>query len=87
MDLQRELNPVFYGEPTGGNVNGYGDRRMLQLPNSKLEIWYSTKYFQFSPNYSKNFIPDVIIKPSFENFMKGIDDVYEAIKEVEITKN
>lgn len=80
MDLKNENNAIFFGEPTGGNVNGYGDIKMITMPNSKIEVSYSTKYFELSSDYKNEFTPDVTIEQSYDNFMKGIDDAYEAIK-------
>jgi len=78
--LKNSANAILFGEPTGGNVNGYGDIKMLTLPNSKLQASYSTKYFDLDSNYKEGFIPDVPVEQSFKNYMKGIDDVYEAVK-------
>jgi len=78
--LKNSANAILFGEPTGGNVNGYGDIKMLTLPNSKLQASYSTKYFDLDSNYKEGFIPDVPVEQSCDNYMKGIDDVYEAVK-------
>ncbi len=80
VDLMNETNAIFYGEPTGGNVNGYGDLRTLILKNSKLQISYSTKYFSISNKFIENFIPNVEVNQTFNDLKNGIDDVYEAIK-------
>jgi C-terminal processing protease CtpA/Prc len=78
--LKSSSRAILFGEPTGGNVNGYGDIKMLTLPNSKLQASYSTKYFELDSKYKEGFIPDVTVEQSFENYLKGIDDVYEAVK-------
>lgn len=80
VDFMNQTNAVFYGEPTGGNVNGYGNIKSLILPNSKLEIAYSSKYFNLSDKYKEGFIPDVEVDQSYDDYIKGIDDVYESIK-------
>ncbi len=80
VDFMDYVKAKFYGEPTGGNVNGYGDIKYLVLPNSKLKISYSTKYFNLDNKFKKNFIPDVTINETFNDYKNGIDDVYEAIK-------
>jgi C-terminal processing protease CtpA/Prc len=78
--LKNSTKAMFFGEPTGGNMNGYGDIQMLTLPNSKLEASYSTKYFELDPSYKEGFVPDVVMEQSFDNYLKGIDDVYEAVR-------
>lgn len=74
-------NAVTVGEPSGGAIDCYGEVRMFQLPNSLLPIGYSTKYFEFSSDFSyKNsgkgtFVPDVEMTPTFEDYVKGNDVV------------
>ncbi len=80
IDLKNCLSPIFIGEPTGGNVNGYGDIKFLTLPNLKLKVSYSTKLFTLSNMYDSNFMPNVNVEQSFDNYIKGIDDVYESVK-------
>ncbi|OPJ62881.1 S41 family peptidase [Clostridium oryzae] len=81
IDLKRYTNAIILGEPTGGNVNGYGEVLIISLPNSKLSISYSTKYFDLTDRYKSNFIPDISIKQSYNDYKSGIDDAYEAVKE------
>ena len=38
VDLERNTNTLFVGEPTGGKPNGYGELRRFRLPNSNLEV-------------------------------------------------
>lgn len=80
MDLMNQTKAVFYGEPSGGNVNGYGDIKTMELPNSKLQISYSTKYFKLSSSIEKNFLPDVSVEQSYNNYKQGIDEVFEAVR-------
>lgn len=84
VSLKKSTNAIFIGEPTGGNVNGYGDILMLTLPNSKIQVSYSTKYFEVLPEYKENFIPNILVEQSFDDNIKGIDDVYEAAKNYKI---
>lgn len=81
MDFTIQTNAIFYGEPTGGNVNGYGNVGSLTLPNSKLQISYSMDFFELSDKFKDSFIPDKIVEDRFDHYKKGIDDVYEAIKD------
>lgn len=80
VDFMNQTKAIFYGEPSGGNVNGYGDIKNLVLPNSRLEISYSTKYFDLSDKFKENFIPDIMVDQTFNDYKQGIDDVYKAIK-------
>jgi tetratricopeptide (TPR) repeat protein len=45
-ELEKYTNTIFVGEPTGENVNFYGDAARIELPNSKLVIRTSTLWWQ-----------------------------------------
>lgn len=80
ISLKDSTQAISFGEPTGGNVNGYGNVGLIILPNSKINISCSTKYFNLSPKYKDSFTPDVEIEQSYDDYVNGIDDAYEAIK-------
>ena len=80
LTIKNSTKALFFGEATGGNVNGYGEITAIILPNSKIQVSCSTKYFDKSSEYKEGFIPDVTIEQSFNNYISGIDDVYEAIR-------
>lgn len=82
---QADQSAVAVGEPTGGALDCYGDIKTLTLPNLKMNISYSTKYFEFSKRYNiKNpegntFSPDVFIESSIEDYKEGRDAVLEYV--------
>jgi tetratricopeptide (TPR) repeat protein len=45
-ELEKYTNTTFVGEPTGENVNFYGDAARIELPNSKLVVRASTLWWQ-----------------------------------------
>ncbi|MDT4895195.1 MAG: hypothetical protein QOH25_272 [Acidobacteriota bacterium] len=45
-ELEKYTNTIFVGEPTGENVNFYGDAARIELPNSKLVVRTSTLWWQ-----------------------------------------
>ena len=47
-ELERSTRATFVGEPMGGSPNLYGDTRTASLPNSKIEVWVSARYWQKS---------------------------------------
>ena len=81
MDFKRMTNAVFVGEETSGKPNHYGEVRSFQLPTSKISVNYSTKYFKVIDEEVNTITPDVKIEMSFSDFTKGIDPVYEWIKQ------
>lgn len=80
IDLKRNYNAILIGESTSGNVNHYGETRGFYLPNSKIIVGYSTKYWENWKGYSGPLIPDVRINYSIENFKKNIDEAIEYVK-------
>lgn len=79
-DFKRSTNATIIGEKTAGMPNHYGCVNRIQLPNSKLNAYYSTKYIKREKFDYKTIIPDVIIEESFTDYKNGIDSVYEWIK-------
>ncbi|WP_299801309.1 S41 family peptidase [uncultured Maribacter sp.] len=73
------LNAKIIGEPTGANPNDYQDAQTFQLPNSKLRVQFSRRYYRFQDTVSKGILPDIYIKPNWEDFKKGIDSNLEWV--------
>lgn len=80
LDLHSMTNAVLIGEPTGGSPNSYGNVELMELPNSKLKIQYSTKQFNLSYKYKNTVTPDYFVEPAIEQFKNGMDPVYEEVK-------
>lgn len=76
---------ISIGEPTGGAIDCYGEVKVFYLPNSQLPIQYSTKYFEFSkvynyvPQESNTYTPDILISPSIGDFMNNNDLVLKHV--------
>lgn len=80
-DFQEETKAIFVGEETSGKPNHYGEIQSFELPNSKLKLTYSTFYFIRNKKKNVNTIkPDYPIEKSFEDYVNGIDPVFEFIK-------
>ncbi len=70
---------ILIGEPTGGKPNGYGDVRVLELPNSKLQVRYSTKHFKITTGDDPpSRLPDIATPTSWQNVLAGRDPALEA---------
>ena len=73
-------NTISIGEPTGGAIDCFGEIRTFNLPDSKIQVQYSTKYFEFSKMFCyqnkgiDTFIPDVDVPITFEDYIEN-DDV------------
>jgi len=79
LALKVKAGALLFGEPTGGSPNHFGEVQRLSLPHSKLKVQYSTRYFYLSDKYDGALVPDFAIEQSFDQYLKGIDPVMEAI--------
>ncbi len=82
-DLDRALDPIFVGEPTGSSPNFVGETVMLTLPYSKITVSISDLYWQRSwPLDDRCWIaPDLPALPTFELFRANRDPAMEVIEE------
>lgn len=80
-EIQEKIDPQIFGEPSGGKPNHYGEIKSFQLPNSRLSVFYSTKYFTLGADDEDAFYPDVQIEYTSNHFLDGVDPVLEAIKQ------
>jgi hypothetical protein len=79
IDFRKELNAILVGEPTGGRPNSYSENDEFRLPNSNLEVSYSTRYYKFQDTDTPAVLPDKLIEPSWESYPSGRDPVMEWI--------
>ena len=81
IDLEKQTNAIFVGEPTGAALNHYGDSRKVQLPNSGLTIRVSTLYWQYSgPKDKRSAIePHLPAVLSSQDYLNGRDPALEMI--------
>jgi hypothetical protein len=80
LELKQQTNAILIGEPTGGKPNSYGEVRTYALPNSRLTLWYSTKFFQLLRNEDPpSLAPHVVMPPSAAAFFGGGDNVLDAL--------
>lgn len=78
-NFRKDLHAILLGEPSGERPNGYGEVRELTLPNSKLVVRYTTKYFRLiSGSDPPTFAPDIAVNVSLEDFLAGRDPVLDA---------
>jgi tetratricopeptide (TPR) repeat protein len=80
-DLERALDPIFVGEPTGSSPNFVGETVRFALPHSKMEGSISDLYWQRSwPMDHRTWIaPDLPAPPSIDLFRANRDPAMEAI--------
>ncbi len=79
IDLRKRTPAIFVGEPTGGKPNHFGEIKTMRLPRTKLEVSYSTKFFQQSYEDTPSLMPDVTIELSIADYKARRDPVLAAI--------
>ena len=73
IELQKMVNPIFIGEPSGGKPNHYGEVKSFFLPNSHLKVRYSSNYFSWVEGDPPSIIPNISMPISSEDLLQGHD--------------
>jgi hypothetical protein len=79
IDFRKETNAILVGEPIGERPNSYSENDEMTLPNSRLVVSYSTRYYKFMEEDVPAVIPDKRIDPNWADFQAGRDPVMEWI--------
>ena len=79
LDFQSYTDAILIGEATSGKPNHFGEIKSFVLPNSKLKVYYSTKYFKKVEEDMQTIWPDIILEERFTDYQKGLDPVWEYI--------
>ncbi|MDU8887056.1 tetratricopeptide repeat protein [Yeosuana sp. MJ-SS3] len=80
-ELDNYTNVIFVGEPTGENINFYGDNREVKLPNSQVSVYLSFAWWQDKPQWENApwMAPHINVDMSFEEYKTNKDPVMDAI--------
>src|SRR5581483_2396895 len=79
IGFQSYLHATLIGSSTGEKPNGYGEVRLITLPNSKLTIQYCTKYFKMVKDSDPSALdPDVRVPFYLADELAGRDPVLDA---------
>ena len=79
LALKRRLPVTLLGEPTGDRLNDYGEVRAFSLPNSKIEVQHSTRYFKLADGDPEALMPDVHIGLSSADYFAGRDPAFDQV--------
>lgn len=80
ISLRKQTRAILIGEPTGGRPNHYGEVKSFTLRHSRLQVTYSTKYFQQVEGDPSTILPDAGVPVPAADYFAGRDTVLEAIK-------
>ena len=79
LAFRRNTNATLLGEPVGARPNNYGEVKRFTLPNSALEVSYSTKYFRTVDGDPAYFEPDVRVPLTMDAALAGRDPALDWI--------
>ena len=79
VDFRKDTNAILVGEPIGERPNSYSENDEMTLPNSRLVVSYSTRYYKFVEEDVPAVIPDKRIDPNWTEFRAGRDPVMDWI--------
>jgi len=81
VELKDQARAKLVGEPTAEKPNIYGDQHFFFLPNSRLRVVYSTRYFRFVKDADPPWwAPDQRVDTTAADFLAGRDPVLEWIE-------
>ncbi len=79
MDFHQKLNAILVGEPLAEKLNSYGEVGGLRLPNSRVAVFYSTKFFELGEGSDvPTLAPEIFVQQSFADALAGRDPALEA---------
>lgn len=79
IHFRKETNAILVGEPIGERPNSYSENDEMTLPNSRLVVSYSTRYYKFLEEDVPAVMPDKRIDPNWADFLAGRDPVMDWI--------
>ena len=76
-DFRKETQAILVGEPIGERPNSYSENDEMTLPNSRVVVSYSTRYYKFLDEDVPAVLPDQRIDTTWADFKAGRDPVLE----------
>jgi hypothetical protein len=78
IDFRKIAHATLVGETIGERPNSYSENDELTLPNTRMEISYSTRYYKFLDD-DQLVAPDKEILPTWADWVAGRDPVLDWI--------
>jgi hypothetical protein len=75
IDFRNETEAILVGEPIGERPNSYSENDEMTLPNSRIVVSYSTRYYKFLAEDAPAVMPDKRIDPNWEDYKSGRDPI------------
>jgi hypothetical protein len=79
VEMRNRLNAIWVGTPPSERPTNYGEVQKFELPRSKIEVSFSTKFFEVAKNSNLPYLPvDIIADQTFADYRKGRDAALQA---------
>lgn len=79
LEMRDRYGALWVGTPPGQRPNAYGEVKQFALPHSKINVQYSTKFWELMKGSDLPFAPvDVQIQTTFAEYAKGRDAILLA---------
>jgi C-terminal processing protease CtpA/Prc len=78
IDFRKRCHAVLAGEPIGERPNSYSERRVTRLPQSKILVTYSVRWYAFqNESDPPTVMPDALVAPTYDEWRTAHDPVLE----------
>jgi hypothetical protein len=78
-DVDHSTRARFFGEPTGGSPNNYGEAQEIQLPTLGVSVFTATQWVEVAPGDPRTSVePDVTVPLTAADYFAGRDPVLAA---------
>lgn len=77
--FRSQTNAILVGETIGEKPNSYAEPRQMSLPNSKLVMRYSTRFYTFVESGENVIRPDHEVIPKWDDYKEGRDPVLDWV--------
>jgi hypothetical protein len=79
VEFRNSLHALLVGEPSGSPPNEYGEIKDFTLPNSKIDVQYTTRYFRLLTDSNPQTLePDLTVHRSIADFLSGRDPALDV---------
>lgn len=84
--MMKDIGSIIVGENTGGCVDHFGEVSFFELPNSKIDVSYSNKFFELDtllhsakPYGIESFRPDIYAIQTRKDYLNSIDTAVDVV--------
>lgn len=81
IELRDNSEVIFIGEKTGGKPNHPGNVKSFILPNTGIEVFYSSQYIYMEDRKSETLEPQIPIHYSIQTYFQGIDPLVDLFRQ------